>query len=157
MMLKQSKKYKEGNKMRKLITILFVLFAFTALFTLTATSQVKNGIVAFVADTTTDSETEYSVVAAANINAIKVNYLVTITVVPVHVSGTAVVNAAPQGSLDNVTYYSLAAADTVATGGVATATEFRIANAYWRYYRVVYVSTGSGVNTLNGHLGIKKQ
>lgn len=135
--------------MKNILTILFVLFAYVA------TSQVYNGIEAFVADTTTNSETEYSVIASAH--AITKNYLVTLTVVPVHVSGTAVVNAVPQGSLDNTTWYTLDTADTIATGGVATGTEFRIANAYWRYYRVKYISTGTGVNILNGHLGLKKQ
>lgn len=137
--------------MRKLITILFVLFAFAG------QSQIVNNIVAFVADTTTDSETEYSVVLAANINPVRLNYLVTITVVPTHASGTAVVNSTLEGSLDNVTYYALAAADTIATGGVATGVKYEIANSYYRYYRVKYISTGSGVNYVNGHLGIKDQ
>lgn len=137
--------------MKKLTTILFVLFAFAA------TSQVVNGITAFVADTTTDSETEYSIIAAATVNAITKNYIVTITVVPVHVSGTAVVNSTLEGSLDNTTFYALAAADTIATGGVATGVKYEVLNSYWRYYRLKYISTGSGVNTLNGHLGIKRK
>ena len=135
--------------MKKLLTILFVLFAVVAM------SQSSNSATAFVADTTTDSETEYSVITS--FRALTYNYLITIGVNATYHSGTAVVNATPQGSLDNTNFYDIADADTVATGGGPGDAYFEFLNSYWRYYRVKYISTGSGVNYLNGKLGVKRK
>jgi len=135
--------------MKRLLTILFAFFAIMAM------AQSPNSVTAFVADTTTDSETEYSVITSHR--EITKNYLITIGVNVTYISGTAVVNATPQGSMDNTTFYDIADADTVATGGASSDAYFEFLNSYWNYYRVKYISTGSGVNTVNGKLGVKEK
>ena len=136
--------------MKNLLTIIFLML------TVCAIAQTPNSYTSFVADTTTEAETEYLVLSSAN--AITKNYAVTITVQADTISGTATVTAMPQGSFDNNTFYDIESSTvTVNNAGTCTNKKFVYPNAYWRYYRVKLVSTGTGVTTLNGELGIKKK
>ena len=134
------------KKVMILVTLLIAVLAVNA--------QTANNYVAFVADTTTNSETEYLVIDDAN--PIKYNYAVTITVKPVNASGTASVTAMPQGSLDGTNWYDLeSSAVTVNNAGTVALKQFSYVNAYFRYYRVKLVSTGTGVTNFTGQFGLK--
>ena len=116
-------------------------------------SQSLGSKIAFVADTTTDAETEYLVVSSAN--PITSDRLVLLTLWGTNASGTATVTAEPQGSDDNSKWYKLTDAFTFNTAGTVVDTSYTAANAYYLYYRWKLVSTGTGVTYLGGGITVK--
>lgn len=134
--------------MKKLFLILFVLCSSMLM------AQTNNGIVSFVADTTTNAETEYLVLSSPT--PITKNYALSLTAVSNNESGTATVTSMPQGSFDNTTFFDLqSSADTINNAGTAVNKIYEYSNTHWRYYRIKLVSTGTGVTSFSGKLGIK--
>ena len=115
-----------------------------------------NGTTALPEVTTTDAETVNWVVASQP--ALSRNYAVGITLHPVNTSGTATVTAMPQGSVDETEWFDLeTSAATVNNAGTVANTSFEYADAYYQYYRVKLVSTGTGVTTHNGEITLKSK
>lgn len=109
---------------------------------------------AWVADTTTNSETEYLVLSSPV--AMTKDRLVTITAWGTNASGTATVTVMVQGSDDNSKWYDLeTSADTLNNAGTVTNKEKRYEHCYYLYYRVKAVSTGTGVTYLGGGITLK--
>jgi hypothetical protein len=136
--------------MKKIILIMFMFV------TLAGFSQVTNSFVAFAPDSTVDAET-VNLVITSPVEITK-NHAVTITLVPVNVTGTATVTSMPQGSLDGVDYFDLqAVADTVNNAGTIATIGYAYPDANYRYYRFELVSTGSGETDFTGDLGLKKK
>lgn len=137
--------------MKKLILILVVGFV-----ALAASAQSSGNFTAFVADTTTNSETEYLVIDSPK--AIGLNHAVAIYAVPEDVSGTATVTAMPQWSPDNVIWLDAqSSADTIVNAGTGSTLSWTFADAYGKYYRVKLVSIGTGVEAFTGALGLKRK
>ena len=134
---------------KTLILLSFVLFAVASM------AQVSNGFEAFVADTTTNAETEYLV--TANAVSITRDYAVTLTVVPTNESGTASVTAMPQG-YDGTTWFDLeTSATTVNNAGTVANAAYTYADAHYLQYRVKLVSTGTGETSFIGKIGLKRK
>jgi hypothetical protein len=134
----------------KKISLILVLLAFVFV----SSAQIVGSFDAFVADTTTNAETEYLILDSPK--AIKGNYAVSIAVFPVNASGTATVTAQVEVSIDNTTFIPLGSAVTVNNAGTAVNYGYEYVNAYWRYYRVKLVSTGTGVTNFTGSIGLKR-
>ena len=135
---------------------LLFIFLFAVAASLAVTAQTSNAFVAFVADTTTDAETEYLVLLAPK--AITLDYTVTLYVVPKNVSDTATVTAMPQWSPDNSLWFDLeTSADTVNNAGTVANKAWTYPHAYGRYYRIKLVSTGKGVTSFTGKIGLKSK
>ncbi len=135
----------------KNILIVILVFLATSLI-----SQNFGKKVAWVADTTTDSETEHLVVATADIKSISEAGRVLLTVWGTNASGTATVTATPQGSDDNSKWYNLSAAMNFNVAGTVTDTSYTNEFSYFLYYRWKLVSTGTGVTYLGGGITIKR-
>lgn len=134
---------------------LLVLFSLV-LFAVVSMAQSPGSFVSYVADTTTNAETEYLVLSSPV--ALTKNYVVTTFVVPKNESGTATVTAMPQGSDDNSVWFDLkSSADTVNNAGTVAQKSYEYADANWKYYRIKLVSTGTGVTSFTGKLGLKKK
>ena len=131
----------------------FLFIALLGLITLFSHAQSPRSYAAFTALSTTDVQTTYLVLATPV--AILGNYPVTLTVKPVNTSGTATVTATPQGSLDGTNFYDIETAVTVNTAGTVALKAFVYPNAYFRYYRVKLISSGTGVTAFTGSLGLK--
>lgn len=136
--------------MKKFIFI--CLFGLIAMF---SQAQIPGVVTAFVNDTTTNTETEYMVIASPK--ALTVNYVIGIQVKPVNVSGTATVTAAIQTSNDNTNWYEYGTSTTVNTAGAASAYSWLITDSPFKYYRVKLVSSGTGVTNFTGNMLIKKK
>ncbi len=135
---------------------LLFIFIFAVAASLAVTAQTSNAFVAFVADTTTNAETEYLVLLAPK--AITLDYTVTLYVVSKNVSDSATVTAMPQWSPDNSLWFDLeTSADTVNNAGTVANKAWTYPNAYGRYYRVKLISTGTGVTSFTGKIGIKSK
>lgn len=135
--------------MKKIILIMFMFVS------LAGFSQVADSYVAFAPDSTVDAETVNLVITSPT--SITKNYIVTMTLIPVNVTGTATVTSMPQGSFDNVVWFDLqAVADTVNNAGTIATISYMYPYAYWRYYRYSLVSSGSGETDFTGSLGLKK-
>lgn len=131
---------------------LVIFFAFLAVGVFAQSAGYKT---AWVADTTTNSETEYLVLASPR--AIDLDRTVTLTAWGTNASGTATVLATPQGSDDNSKWYDLATADTLNNAGTVANVKYTNANAFFLYYRWKLVSTGTGVTYLGGGITTKKK
>lgn len=132
--------------------LLFVLFMFVCFISF---GQRSNGFEAFVADTTTNAETEYLVIDSPS--EIGRSYAISITIVPENESGTATVTSMPQG-YDGETWFDLqAAVDTINTAGTVANKIYVYPEAYFLQYRVKLVSTGTGVTSFAGKLGLSKK
>lgn len=134
--------------MRNILVIAFVLLS-AGLF-----AQTVGNKTAWVADTTTNTETEYLVLASPV--AIQYDRLVTLTAWGTNASGTATVLATPQGSDDNSKWYDLATADTLNNAGTVTNVDYNATHAYYLYYRWKLVSSGTGVTYLGGGITTKR-
>ena len=138
------------NTMKK-----YILIAILGLVALFAQAQVPGTNIAFVNDTTTNSETEYLVLASPS--PIFVAWPMAIYVKPVNASGTATVTATPQGSMDNTNWYDLESAATVNNAGTVALKSFVYPNSYFKYYRIKLVSSGTGVTNFTGGMLLKRQ
>lgn len=136
--------------MKKFIIILIAL-----MFSLVGFSQSAGSKTAWVADTTTNAETEYLVLASPNV--ITGDRIVTLTVWGTNASGTATVTVTAQGSDDNSKWYDIAGDSTLNNAGTVTNKYFTYNNAAFLYYRVKAVSTGTGVTYLGGGITTKKK
>jgi hypothetical protein len=132
-----------------------VLFSLI-LFAVVSMAQTPGSFVSFLPDTTTNAETEYLVLDSPN--QLTKNYVVTAFVIPTNESGTATVTAMPQGSDDNSVWFDLeSSATTINTAGTVANASFEYADANWKYYRIKLVSTGTGVTSNTGKLGLKRK
>ena len=137
--------------MKKLLALFSVM-----LFAVVAMAQSSGNFVSYLPDTTTNAETEYLILDSPT--SLSRNYVVTTFCVPANESGTATVTAMPQGSDDNTVWFDLeAAADTVNNAGTAAKKKWEYADANWKYYRIKLVSTGTGVTSFTGKLGLKRK
>jgi len=134
--------------MKKLLFIM--LFGLIGMF---AQSQTARNYVAFTSLSTTDTQATYLVVVTPA--PIAADYPVTLPCNPVNTSGTATVTATPEGSLDGTNFYTLETATTVNTAGTVALKAFVYPNAYFRYYRIKLISSGTGVTAFTGSLGLK--
>lgn len=130
--------------------VLFLAVIFSVLF---VNAQSPRSVVSWAALSTTDTQITYLVITGAY--PITMNYPVTLTVIPVNTSGTATVTAQPQGSLDGTNWFDIEAAATVNNAGTVALKAFVYPNAYFRYYRIKLVSSGTGVTAFTGSLGLK--
>jgi len=136
--------------MKKFISIL--MFAIIGMI---SQAQIIGQQVAFVADTTTNAETEYMVLATPV--PLSINYIIGLNLKPVNVSGTATVTAAIQTSNDNTNWFEYGTSTTVNTAGTVSAYSWLITDAPFKYYRIKLVSTGTGVTRFTGGMIIKKK
>ncbi len=136
--------------MRKLLILTSLI-----LFAVVAMAQTAGSFVSLVADTTTDAETEYMIISSPK--QLTKNYVVTMFLIPTNESGTATVTSTPQGSDDNSVFFDLASATTVNTAGTVANSIYEYANANFEYYRLKLVSTGTGVTSFTGKLGLKRK
>ena len=136
--------------MKKIILILTL-----GLIAMFSNAQSPNQVTTFAGVTSTNMQTVYLAVTSAK--PITMDYAINLTVIPTNVSGTATVACMPQGSLDGTTYFDLqASTDNVNTAGTPANKYYNYTNAYWRYYRLKLVSSGTGVTSFSGSLSIKK-
>lgn len=136
--------------MKKFIFIM--LFGLIGLF---SQAQVVSGLSAFVVDTTTNTETEYLVLAAPV--AIYGNYTASIYVTGDTISGTATVTAAIQVSNDNSVWYNYGSAITINNAGTCANYAWVLQDTANRYYRVKLLSTGTGVTRFTGGVALKRK
>lgn len=118
-------------------------------------AQVVGGLSAFVVDTTTNTETEYLVLAAPA--PIYGNYVAGIYVSGVNVSGTATVTASIQVSNDNSAWYNYGSAITINNAGTVANYAWVLQETAYRYYRVRLLSSGTGVTNLAGGIALKRK
>ena len=135
--------------MKNLLILLFTML------TMGLMAQSAGSKTAWVADTTTNTETEYLVLSTQV--AIKSASLVTLTVWGTNSTGTATVLATPQGSNDNVNWFDLASADTLNNAGTVTNQKYTSEKSYFLYYRYKLVSSGTGVTFLGGGITTKRK
>lgn len=134
----------------------FIFIALLGLIALFSQAQTVGGITAFVADTTTNTETEYLVLAAPV--AINGNYTMGILVNGVNVAaGTATVTAAIQVSNDNTTFYNYGTSITLNNAGTVAPYAWALPDTPFKYYRVKLISSGTGVTNLTGHIILKRK
>lgn len=133
----------------------FIFIALLGLITMFSQAQVVGGITAFVADTTTNTETEYLVLAAPV--AINGNYVLGVLVNGVNASGTATVTAAIQVSNDNSVWYNYGSSITLNNAGTVAPYAFALTDTPYKYYRVKLLSSGTGVTNLTGSIILKRK
>lgn len=129
-----------------------MLFGLIAMF---AQSQTVGGITAFVNDTTTNTETEYLVIATPV--AINGNYTLGVLINGVNASGTATVTAAIQVSNDNTNWYNYGSSITLNNAGTVSPYAWVLQDTPYKYYRVRCISSGVGVTNLTGHIILKRK
>ena len=133
----------------------FIFIALFGLLAFVSQAQIPGVVTAFVNDTTTNTETEYMVIASPK--ALTINYVIGIQVKPVNASGTATVVASIQTSNDNTNWYEYGTTTTVNTAGAASAYSWLITDSPFKYYRLKLVSSGTGVTNFTGNMIVKKK
>lgn len=133
----------------------FILIAFFALLAMVSNAQQPGQLVAFVNDTTTNTETEYMVLASPV--AMTLNYTVGIQLKAVNASGTPTVTAAIQTSNDGTNWFEYGTSTTINNAGAATTYSWNLSDYPFKYIRMKCVGSGSGVTNLTGGLIIKRK
>lgn len=132
------------------------LIIFLVLLSVGAMAQSAGSKTAWVADTTTNTETEYLVLSSPT--SIQADRIITLTAWGTNASGTATVLATPQGSDDNTKWYDLdATPDTLNNAGTIYNQDYTSDHAYYLYYRWKLVSSGTGVTYLGGGITTKRK
>lgn len=133
----------------------FIFIALFGLIALFSQAQTVGGVTAFVNDTTTNTETEYMVLAAPV--AINGNYVMGISIGGTNASGTATVTASIQVSNDNSVWYNYGSAITLNNAGTVSNYAWFFADTPYKYYRVRLLSSGTGVTNCTGHIILKRK